>query len=172
MTVRQTIDSANIALKNDMSLSTSAKEVITSLMNLSVILSNHLNLNSTNSSKPPSSDPYRPRRTIRRSTGKKRKSGGQPGHKGSRLLPSEKPDVIEQILVDQSTLPAGNYEHVGFESRQVFDIEVSFKVTEYQAEILRDKKGIEFIADFPVGVSEKTQYGNAVKATSVLMPFT
>ena len=28
MTVRQTIDSANIALKNDMSLSTSAKEVI------------------------------------------------------------------------------------------------------------------------------------------------
>ena len=169
VTVRQTIDSANIALKNDMSLSTSAKEVITSLMNLSVILSNHLNLNSTNSSKPPSSDPYRPRRTIRRSTGKKRKSGGQPGHKGSRLEPSEKPDVIEQILVDQSTLPAGNYEHVGFESRQVFDIEVSFKVTEYQAEILRDKKGIEFIADFPVGVSEKTQYGNAVKATSVYM---
>lgn len=167
--VRQSIDSARTALKKDESLSTSAKEVITSLLNVSILLSNHLNLNSSNSSKPPSSDPNRVRKQIRTASGKKRKSGAQPGHKGAKLIPSEKPDMIEQILVDRSTLPAGKYEHIGFESRQVFDIEVSFKVTEYQAEILRDKKSAEYIADFPVGVTEPTQYGNAVKATSVYM---
>jgi transposase len=82
---------------------------------------------------------------------------------------SEKPDVIEKLLIDKSTLPFGKYESVGFESRQVFDIDVSFTVTEYQAEILRDKNGLEYIADFPIGVTEKTQYGNAVKATSVYL---
>lgn len=166
--VRNVIDSAKVALQRDLSLSESAKAIITSLMDITVLLSNHLGLNSSNSSKPPSTDPNRPRRT-RSTKGKKRKPGAQLGHKGSRLSPVEKPDVIEEILIDQKSLPPGSWERVGFEKRQVFDIEVSFSVTEYQAEILRNKKGVEFIAEFPAGVTEIAQYGIGVKATSVYM---
>ena len=155
----------NILNQEDMS--PAVKEAIGELFNLVTVLVNQVGLNSANSSKPPSSDPYRARRQSRMVDGKKRKSGAQVGHKGSRLSMSEKPDVVEQLFVDKRTLPAGKYESAGFESRQVFDIEVSFKVTEYQAEILRDKNGVEYIADFPAGVTEKAQYGNAVKATSV-----
>lgn len=150
-------------------MSPAVKEAIGELFNLVTVLVNQVGLNSANSSKPPSSDPYRARRQSRMVDGQKRKSGAQVGHKGSHLSVSEKPDVIEQLFVDQRTLPAGKYESAGFESRQVFDIEVSFKVTEYQAEILVDKNGVEYIADFPTGVTEKAQYGNAVKATSVYM---
>ena len=67
---------------------------------------------------------------------KKRKPGGQTGNKGSRLEPVESPSVIEVIEIDRRTLPAGNWESAGFDKRQVIDIEVSFIVTEYQAEVL------------------------------------
>ncbi|MGA9235801.1 MAG: transposase, partial [Desulfobacterales bacterium] len=36
---------------------------------------------------------------------------------------------------------AGQYRQVGFESRQVFDIDISRRVTEYRAQILEDNKG-------------------------------
>lgn len=53
-----------------------------------------LGLNSTNSSKPPSSDPPHLKRTKKRRSGRKR--GGQKGHPGHRreLLPPERVDVV------------------------------------------------------------------------------
>lgn len=57
-----------------------------------------LKRNSTNSSKPPSSDPPNVQRPTKQPTGKKR--GGQPGHKSYKrsLLPAEKVDVVVPLL--------------------------------------------------------------------------
>jgi transposase len=58
---------------------------------------------------------------------------------------------------------------MGFETRQVFDIDISRVVTEYRAQILEDEKGNRFIAPFPEGVSKAVQYGTGIKAHSVYM---
>jgi hypothetical protein len=58
---------------------------------------------------------------------------------------------------------------VGFESRQVFDINISLHVTEYRAQILENENGVQFVANFPDGVTKSTQYGSGVKAHSTYM---
>ena len=136
-----------------------AKEVIIGLSNIVAV-------NSTNSSLPPSKDTHKKKRKTK---GKKRKPGGQKGHKGNHLKPVEEPTYIEELIVDRSTIPAGEYITVGVEKRQVFDISISVVVTEYQAEILEDQDGVQFVAEFPEGVTEQAQYGNSVKAHSVYM---
>ena len=73
------------------------------------------------------------------------------------------------IKVDRSRLPAGQYRQVGFESRQVFDIDISRRVTEYRAQILEDNKGNRFVAPFPEGVTKAVQYGAGLKAQAVYM---
>lgn len=166
--VSKIVETAKIGLKSDDTLSESAKLLISSLVDAVSILSGRLNLNSSNSSKPPSSDPNRVRRK-RLTKGKKRKPGGQKGHKGSRLEPVENPTTIEELTIDRRTLPPGNWESGGVDKRQVFDIEVSFNVIEYQAEILINEHGETYVAEFPEGVTEPAQYGVGVKATSVYL---
>lgn len=165
--VQEIIGSAKAALANE-DVSDELKKSMGAVMDLVTVLVNYVGLNSSNSSKPPSTDPHRPRKS-RKAKGRKRKPGAQAGHKGSQLKPVENPTSIEEILVDQETLPKGTWRRVGFEKRQVFDVEVSFTVTEFQAEILRNAKGVEFIADFPPGVTQPAQYGDGVKTTSVYM---
>jgi len=76
---------------------------------------------------------------------------------------------VEVIKVDRRKLPRGEYKEVGYESRQVFDSEISRIVTEYRAEILEDAKGNEFVASFPKGVTKAVQYGADLKAHAVYM---
>ena len=148
-------------LPNDM------KPAFQKLIDYALVLTHRLGLNSTNSSLPPSKDPNRIRKKFTK--GHKRKPGGQVGHEGKCLIQSDNPTSVEELIVNLSTLPPGTYEHVGFEKRQVFDIEVSVTITEYQAEIVKNAKGEEFIAEFPEGVTEPVQYGNSVKSTSVYL---
>ena len=56
-----------------------------------------LHINSSNSSKPPSTDIYRPKRnkSLREKLGKK--SGGQSGHKGVTLKQTPTPDKIVEL---------------------------------------------------------------------------
>jgi transposase len=165
--VNTAIDTARKCLDEN-EVSSPMKAAVVTLIDLVTSLSNYLGLNSNNSSKPPSQDPHRARKP-RTARGRKRKPGGQKGHKGNYLKQVENPTSVEEILIDQKSLPPGCYEHKGFESRQVFDIEVSMTVTEYRAEIIVSEDGEEFVADFPEGVTEPAQYGNMVKAHSVYM---
>jgi len=169
--VTAAIENVRNLLKKDKTVSSALIAAIELLIVVITILVNQKGLNSRNSHKPPSQDPHRPRKT-RKDKGQKRdkkKPGGQQGHPGSTLKPVEIPDEIEQILIDRRTLPPGNYTRISFEKRQVFDIEVSMKVTEYQGEILEDQDENQWVVNFPEGVNNPTQYGNEVKSQSVYM---
>jgi len=153
-------------LSEEKGLSLAMRSMVELLVLLITLLANRLNLNSRNSSKPPSSDPNR--KKERKAKGD-RKAGGQKGRVGVTLQKVDKPDKTEVIKIDRRELPPGNYKEVGYESRQVFDIDISRIVTEYRAQILEDSKGNQFVAPFPEGVTKAVQYGTSVKAHSVYM---
>ncbi len=164
--IEATIKKAQILVREDKQLSAATKSIVEIMILIISLLANRLNLNSANSSKPPSSDPNR-KKQPKSKTGKK--AGGQKGHVGTTLKKVDDPDKVELIKVDRGKLPPGRYQQVGFESRQVFDIDISRVVTEYRAQILEDDKGNRFVAPFPEGVKKAVQYGTGLKAHSVYM---
>ena len=164
--IEATIQNAQELIREDKQLSAATKSTFEVLILLISLLANRLNLNSANSSKPPSSDPNRKKHPAKK-TGKKQ--GGQKGHVGKTLKKVDDPDFVETIKIDRRTLPPGNYSQTGFETRQVFDIDISRVVTEYRAQILENEKGTRFVASFPEGVTKAVQYGPGLKAHSVYM---
>jgi len=164
--IQATIEEARALIRQDRQLSVATKSMFEILIVVITLLANRLNLNSTNSSKPPSSDPNRKKR-LRPKSGKK--PGGQKGHVGTCLEKVDNPDRIQEIKVDRRKLPKGNYRHIGFETRQVFDIDISRIVTEYRAEVVEDENGSRFVAPFPKAVTKAAQYGDGIKAHSVYM---
>jgi transposase len=168
--ITETIARVERTLFEDKRISPEFRGLVELLLIIIKLLVDKIGLNSRNSSKPPSQDPHRVRGRKTKAKGKKRKPGGQPGHKGSCLKPVEKPDVVHEIKIDRKSLPKDHqYEHVGYDKRQVIDIIVKREVTEYQAEILRDEKGTEYVAEFPDGVKRDVQYGATLKAKVVYM---
>jgi transposase len=96
-------------------------------------------LDSTNSSKPPSSDGLNKKPTIpgsqRGKSGKK--SGGQRGHCGTRLNPISKPDSIVQHPLDQCAcgFDLSKLEADKTRNCQVFDIpKIQIQITEHRME--------------------------------------
>ena len=164
--IQATIERAQTLIGQDRQLSESTRSMFELLIVIITLLANRLNLNSTNSSKPPSSDPNRKRRTQKK-TGLK--AGGQNGHVGTTLKKVDNPDRIEEIKIDRRKLPPGQYRRVGFEARQVFDIDIARVVTEYRAEILEDENRHRYVAEFPKAVTKAAQYGTGIKAHSVYM---
>lgn len=169
--VSKSIKNIKQQMASDKTISPATKSSIDLLILIVGLLGNRLQINSKNSSKPPSQDPNRLRKT-RMDKGIKRgknKQGGQTGHPGSTLQKIETPDEIEEILINKKSIPKGVYKQVGFESRQVFDIKISTHVIEYRAEVLEDEKGNQYVAAFPEHVKKAVQYGNEVKSQSVYM---
>lgn len=165
--IDSTIAEVEQALKNEQDLSPSLRSMMNMLVLMVKLLTNRVSKNSSNSSKPPSSDPNRLKSTRAKTD---KKTGGQEGHKGSTLTQVKEPDEIEKIDIDKRTLPRGKtYQEVGFEKRQVFDIYVSRLVTEYQAQVLEDETGKRYVATFPEGITKAVQYGNTLKAHAVYM---
>lgn len=147
-------------------LSPALKASIEVLLLLISILVNRLGLNSKNSSKPPSSDPNRIKKS--RKTGE-RKPGGQPGHQGKTLQQIDDPDEIKIIPVDRNSLPRDQYRAAGYEIRQVIDVDITTVVTEWRAEVLEDSLGKRHVAPFPEGVTRPVQYGVGVKVNAIYM---
>ena len=131
------------------------------------LLVNRLSLNSRNSNQPPSKDRFPVREKATKDTAKK--PGGQPGRVGTTLKKINDPDEIEILSVDRSTLPPGDYRDIGYDCRQVFDIDIRRLVTEYRAQILEDQNGQRYTAPFPAHVTKAVQYGNGVKAQAVYL---
>lgn len=164
--ISDTLKSVEDRLKSDESLSAEMRALIDVLVLVIQLLLEKLGSNSTNSSIPPSKDQNRKKKKAGENT---KKAGGQEGHKGITLEKEKNPDVIRNIEVDRTIIPPGEYSPVGYEARQVIDIEISKVVTEYRAEILQDINGKKFMAEFPEGVTRPIQYGNSVKAQATYM---
>lgn len=166
--VDSAINSVKELLKKERDLSPALKSALEVLLILVSLLLNRITLNSKNSSKPPSSDPNRKKSNKKGKSNKKQ--GGQKGHDGTTLEPVDDPDSVTELKIDRRTLPKGSqYRGVGYESRQVIDIDFSRFVTEYRAQILEDEQGNQFVAPFPDGVNRPAQYGYNLKANAVYM---
>jgi transposase len=165
--ITETVESARKLLEADKKISPALRAMFEMLLMIITLLAGKLGLNSQNSSKPPSTDPNRKKKTG--SNIGNNKPGGQPGRVGKNLEPVNNPDTIIPIKLDKRRLPKGNYREVGFESRQVIDIEISRIVTEYRAQVLEDASGKRYVAAFPKGVSRPIQYGQSIKAHAVYL---
>jgi transposase len=135
-------------------------------------LRNNQKKNSSNSSKPPSSDFAKPLQTksLREKTGKK--VGGQTGHKGTSLEFSTAPT---QTLIHKVNVCNGCGDSLAkvaaqdFERRQVFDIPpIEIIVTEHQCEIKGCPNcGLQNKGIFPEHVNQPVQYGNVIQSLAV-----
>ncbi len=139
-------------------------------------LRRRLDLDSSNSSKPPSSDGLKKKPRIpgslRGRSGKK--SGGQAGHKGDTLRQVEAPDRVVRHEAQacsrcRAVLTAAMQTRV--ERRQVFDLpERLIEVTEHQGAIYCCAAcGRETQAEFPAGVASSAQYGERIRAAAVYL---
>ena len=138
-------------------------------------LERRLGLNSTNSSKPPSSDGLRKPPAPKRANVKERKPGGRKGHKGSTLLRSETPDHIEHHVPHGCThcgYTLNGKMSVRFETRQVHDIpeQLPLIVVDHLAHtcICPRCKG-ETRAAFPKGIRSPVQYGSNLTALVIYL---
>lgn len=130
-------------------------------------LEGRLKLDSTNSSKPPSSDGLQKPapKSLRVKTG--RKPGGQPGHRGHTLKQVEKPDHTRIHSVQTCTcgqcggVSLKDAPVLDYERRQVFDLPpMALEVTEHRAEIkCCPVSGLKVRAAFPADVEAPVQYG-------------
>ena len=167
VSVAEAIDEAKAALAKDKHISSATRVAMTLLITLISILIGRLHLNSKNSSKPPSQDQNREKKKRKKSG---RSKGGQKGHVGLTLTPVADPDEVINLAIDRRTLPAnGNYQADGYTARQVVDIKISRQITEYRAENVVSKNGIQYTAKFPENITRPIQYGASVKAHSVYL---
>ena len=132
-------------------------------------LRRQLGQNSTNSSRPPSSDsPFaKPApKSLRRRTG--RKPGGQPGHPGSTLALVNNPNQRRRHEPDACTgcgASLAGAPEVGMERRQVFDLPpMTVHVVEHQLIARRCACGATTCAAAPEGVTAPVQYGPRITA--------
>ena len=128
--------------------------------------------NSSNSSKPPSSDGYQKPspKSLRKKTGKQ--AGGQAGHKGETLRQASKPDEIVSHGPQNCCCGASleNGELLREERRQVFDIPTpSIQVTEHVVQTVRCRCGKIHWGEFPDGINASVQYGPNIKAMAVYL---
>ena len=155
-----------------LSLVKSQREEITYLIARIKELEGRLNQNSSNSSKPPSSDGFKKRIVnLRKQSGKK--PGGQPGHSGKTLEMSSVPDEIVLHMPTASCCCGcgkNDWMELPVEAAQVVDIpRIKAKVTEHRKVTYKCKIcGTVSSGSFPAGVAaNKAQYGTVIQSLAV-----
>lgn len=167
LNISETLNDARKLLEQEKHISPALKAIIELLFTIISLFAGRLSKTSRNSSKPPSTDPNRDKKNKNKDT--KNKPGGQLGRKGVNLEPIAEPDKIVLLTLDKRLLPPGTYKDVGFETRQVIELEISRIVIEYQAQILENEKGKRYVAEFPESISRPIQYGQSIKSHSVYL---
>ena len=131
-----------------------------------------LKRDSNNSSKPPSSDIVKPKTNIQKRTTKKRKRGGQPGHRKHTRKPfaaDEIDSVIEYELCSRDLdglIPLDDWHVV----QQVTLPEKLYVVTEHRArKYLESKTGKIIIASLPNEVQKGGLFGADITAMTAFM---
>ena len=176
LSVVETIESVEQSMPQQ-NISEDFKVKVENLILLARIMKDRLTTNSTNSSKPPSTDDMKDKGSKEgkdntesenkpKST---RKSGGQEGHDGAQLKLLENPDEIIYIPYNETTNFTGDYSFDNYQVRQVIDLKISRHVTEYRAEIITDQDGKKYYASFPENVTRPAQYSVDLKAHAVYM---
>ena len=139
-------------------------------------LESRLNQNSQNSSKPPSSDIYKPKKKRRSGLPRKpKKQGGQKGHEGGTLKMVGLEFVDEIIASKPERCKCGKrLKRLPMEihsRRQVFDIpKPKLLITEYQQySCTCPKCGTINYGSYPEQVKSPVQYGEGVKSLVTLL---
>ncbi len=126
--------------------------------------------NSENSSVPPSQDPNRQTKSLRKKSD--RKAGGQPGRKGRKLMKSGHPDKIIFHNITTCECCGTKLPEAGkIKSRQILDIpSIKIEVTEHRTttKICGDC-GKKNKSHFPKELVQEAQYGNNIKAFTVYL---
>lgn len=134
-------------------------------------LKRRLGMNSTNSSKPPSSDGLAKPKSLRKPSG--RGPGKPKGAPGGALLQVTDPDetqVYAPAACSSCAAGLSKAEVVSVEQRQVFDLpEIRLRVVEHRIEHRRCGCGTVTAAPAPEGVAAPAQYGPRVKALAVYL---
>ena len=176
LSVIETIESAEQSMPQQ-NLSEDFKLKVENLILLAGIMKDRLTTNSTNSSKPPSKDDLKDKKSKEgedTSEGKNkpkptRKAGGQKGHAGSQLNLLKNPDEIIYIPCNETTSFTGDYSFDDYQVRQAIDLKISRHVTEYRAEIITGQDGNKYYVSFPENVTRAAQYSVDLKAHAVYM---
>jgi transposase len=134
-------------------------------------LRRRLGLKSHNSSKPPSTDGLAKKPGLPKKSGKK--NGGQVGHVGKTLERVENPDEIVVHHASSCRCCLRRFSLADVQQivakRQVFDIpEPRLEVTEHQMGEITCC-GQKYYGEFPPEVGQAVQYGNKIKALSVIL---
>lgn len=136
-------------------------------------LTRRLGLNSTNSSKPPSSDGLGRQTPKAKGGGSGRRRGKQPGSSGSTLNLVGDPEFTVVHRPERCVNPAcgaelGDAVEYGRQRRQVFELpEPKLVVTEHQVVAVLCGCGQVSEGEVPPGVTGRAQYGAGVKAAAV-----
>jgi len=133
-------------------------------------LESKLNMNSTNSSQPPSTDNKLTKKKKPSNSTSKKKRGAQTGHKGKSLKIVALPDETEVLLPKSCSCCGSSLKHresLKHEKRQLFDLpDVKMNVIEYQAHSLECKECHTINkAEFPDNIKAVTQYGDNLKSS-------
>lgn len=136
-------------------------------------LERKLKLNSSNSSKPPSSDGLRKKpspKSLREKTNKK--FGGQIGHDGNTLKQFSDPDL--EIIHNPTICSAcGNslveVDPIDEVKRQEIDIKVDKQVVQHKSLVKVCKCGMRNIGNMPQHLTAPIQYGPNIRTTAVYL---
>ena len=142
-------------------------------------LRRQLKLNSSNSSKPPSTDGFKkPNRNNSLRTKSGKKPGGQVGHKGANLSIPHEPDEVKQYIPNkckgcpnlENCIASSNIFECT-ESRYVVDVKVITTVTEHQTLKVVECPHNEVVtpSSFPPNIKAHVQYGESITVLSGLL---
>jgi transposase len=131
-----------------------------------------LNQNSQNSSRPPSSDGFNKPNPKPAFTKKKKRRGGQLGHRGKTLKRVENPDVV--IDCEPLDCVCGKGQWIDkveiIEARQVFELpDPRLEVLEYRRIKRVCRCGLTNCGEFPEKVVAPVQYGEKVQTLVTLL---